>query len=66
VKELPVVEIPPLPDDVIRQAMKDRNMEPAMFDQIAYNGGKPAAIMALLNWKQRYHDHVPGEECHCS
>lgn len=65
-KELPVIELPPIADDVIRQAIKDRGMPPAMFDQIVYNGGRPAAIVALLNWQQRTHNHVPGEACECS
>jgi hypothetical protein len=65
-RKLPVVQVPTVPDDVIRQAIKERNMPPALFDQIVYNGGKPAAIVALLNWQQRTHNHVPGEACSCS
>lgn len=64
-RELPVVALPILADDVIRQAIIDRDMPPAVFDLIVYNGGRPAAITALLNWRQRYHNHVPGEVCTC-
>jgi hypothetical protein len=64
--ELPVVQMPTIPDDLIRQAIRERNMPPAMFDQIVYNGGRAAAIVALLNWQQRTHNHVPGEACSCS
>lgn len=61
---LPILKIDPVDPDLIQNNLKERGLQPAVYDFIRHNWGPASALVAMLAAIEQH--HLPEERpCSC-